>query len=110
MSNKSCKDCRHFVQNDYSGCCTLLCDTTCDDNSACICFAEPTVFDQITESPEVLAPNFVYHVTSFLDGLDKPKKIWHSTLIHNKDFESELEAKRATKEHKEVHVLVHEEW
>lgn len=57
---------------------------------------KPTVFQQITASPEVLAPKFVYHVTSFLDGLDKPKKIWYSTLINNQYFNTELEAKRAT--------------
>jgi hypothetical protein len=56
----------------------------------------PTLFDRITASPEVLAPKFVHHVTSFLDGLDKPKKIWYSTLIHGRSFASETEAKRAT--------------
>lgn len=55
-----------------------------------------TVFAKITASPEALAPKFVYHVTSFLDGLDKPKKIWYSTLINNQYFNTELEAKRAT--------------
>ena len=59
---------------------------------------EITLFDRITASPEVLAPKFVYHVTSFLDGLDKPKKIWYSTLINNQYFNTELEAKRATVE------------
>ena len=57
---------------------------------------EITFFDRITASPEVLAPQFVYHVTSFLDGLDKPKKIWYSTLIDKQYFNTELEAKRAT--------------
>jgi hypothetical protein len=57
---------------------------------------KPTVFQQITASPEVLAPKFVWHVTSFLDGPDKPKKIWYSTLINNQYFDTELEAKRAT--------------
>ena len=57
---------------------------------------KPTIFDRITASPEVLAPKFVYYVTSFLDGLDKPKKIWYSTLINNQYFKTELEAKRAT--------------
>lgn len=55
-----------------------------------------TVFDRLTASPEVLAPQFVYRVTSFLDGLDKPKKIWYSTLIQGRAFASETEAKRAT--------------
>lgn len=57
-----------------------------------------TVFARITASPEVLAPKFVYHVTSFLDGIDKPKKVWYSTLIQGRSFASETEAKRATVE------------
>ena len=57
---------------------------------------KPTLFDRLTASPEVLAPQFVYHVTSFLDGFDKPKKIWYSTLIQGRAFASETEAKRAT--------------
>ena len=57
---------------------------------------DKTVFHRITASPEMLAPKFVYHVTSFFDGLDKPKKIWYSTLINNQYFNTELEAKRAT--------------
>lgn len=67
-------------------------------------FPEQNLFDRITASPEVLAPKFVYHVTSFLDGLDKPKKVWYSTLINNQYFNTELEAKRATVARlKEVH-------
>lgn len=57
---------------------------------------ERTLFDRITASPEMLAPKFVYHVTSFLDGLDKPKKIWYSTIIQGRFFDTETEAKRAT--------------
>jgi hypothetical protein len=60
--------------------------------------SKPTLFDRITQSPEVLAPQFVYHVTSFLDGIDKPKKIWYSVLIQGRFFDSETEAKRATVE------------
>lgn len=59
-------------------------------------FPEQTVFDRITQSPEVLGPCFVYHITSFLDGLNKPKRVWYSTLINNQYFNTELEAKRAT--------------
>lgn len=73
-------------------------DSDRESTIACILFEpkNPTVFQQITASPEVLAPKFVYHITSFLDGLDKPKKIWYSTLINNQYFSTELEAKRAT--------------
>ena len=56
----------------------------------------PSLFDRITASPEVLATKFVYHVTSFLEGLDKPKKIWYSTIIQGRFFDTETEAKRAT--------------
>lgn len=58
--------------------------------------SKPTLFDRITQSEETLAPHFVYHVTSFLDGLDKPKKIWYSTLINNQYYNTEPEAKIAT--------------
>lgn len=93
--SKTCKDCRHFKIHGTNSVCTEFCnETTMYDD--CKNFEQPTVFDQITQSPEVLAPKFVYHVTSFLDGLDKPKKIWYSTLINNQYFNTELEAKRAT--------------
>lgn len=95
MSKRTCKDCRNRFSDE--GTCPVrfgVSDT--DDATNCDTFEPITVFDRITQSPETLAPNFVYHVTSFLDGLDKPKKIWYSTLIHNKSFETELEAKRAT--------------
>lgn len=72
----------------------------CKKHNARICnpcpFPKQTIFHRITASPEELAPKFVYHVTSFLDGIDKPKKIWYSTLINNQYFNTELEAKRAT--------------
>lgn len=70
--------------------------TDCEMYDLMELFPEQSVFDQITASPEVLAPQFLYHVTSFLDGLDKPKKIWYSTLIQGRAFASETEAKRAT--------------
>ena len=57
---------------------------------------KPTLFERITASEELLAPCFVYHITSFLDGLNKPKRVWYSTLINNQYFNTELEAKRAT--------------
>lgn len=88
MSSKTCKDCRYFVQNDYIGCCTLCCDVTCDDDSACIHFAELTVFDKITESPEVLAENLVYRY----DG----NGTWRSFLLYGYEFLTKEEAISAT--------------
>lgn len=67
-----------------------------DDTCLSCGWKRKTVFHRLTTSPEVLAPRFVYHVTSFLDGLDKPKKIWYSTLLPGRFFYSETDAKRAT--------------
>ena len=99
MSNLVCKDCKSTNVTEYTpgifGESRHRCNSCgyigCTEN-----FVELTLFDRIATSPEVLAPKFVYHVTSFLDGLDKPRKIWYSTLIQGRSFSSETEAKRAT--------------
>ena len=92
--SKKCADCgcevnRNVIQGMY------YCPR-CDDDKSEREVLPLSLFDRLTASPEVLAPKFVYHVTSFLDGLDKPKKVWYSTLINNQYFNTELEAKRAT--------------
>ena len=88
MTHSKCGECRNFFE----------CDSACENDFACADFEQQgkSIFDRITTSPEVLAPKFVYHVTSFLDGLDKPKKIWYSTIIQGRFFDTETEAKRAT--------------
>ena len=94
-----CPDCKSKDVTEYTpgifGDSRHRCNS-CGKISVTADFVEPTVFDRIAASPEALAPHFVYHVTSFLDGLDKPKKVWYSTLINNQYFNTELEAKRAT--------------
>lgn len=68
MSNKTCKDCFHFygVAEDMNGE-VGMCDLQSSEypnykvagETACDKFNAPTVFDRITASPEVLAPEFV---------------------------------------------------
>ena len=57
---------------------------------------ECNFFDYVTKTPETLAPKFVYYTTKILDEQDRPKKIWHTTLIVGESFETELKAQRAT--------------
>jgi hypothetical protein len=97
--SKKCGECSNFDRSLRK--CNKVQDDSIRETDTVICcpFYElrpPTFFDRISASPEVLAPHFLYHVTSFLDGLDKPRKIWYSTLINNQYFNTELEAKRAT--------------
>lgn len=93
--DRYCLTCGNVTVADagyYAGSSFYHCET-CGRRGMSDMFPRATVFNQITASPEVLAPQFVYHVTSFLDGLDKPKKIWYSTLIRGRAFASETEAK-----------------
>ena len=97
MNKNICSNCRFSIQDFPDLFCTFRKLSTKDGLFIdCHCFLPKTLFDRITESPVVLAPKFVYHVTSFLDGLDNPKKIWYSTIIHGRFFDTETEAKRAT--------------
>ena len=93
-----CEICEYYPGGDsYCPITAHYCEG-CESEVSCSRFRQKTetVFDRITASPEVLAPKFVYHVTSFLDGLDRPKKIWYSTIIQGRFFDTETEAKRAT--------------
>lgn len=106
MKDKTCKDCRHFVLNDYIGCCTLRCDVTCDDDSACTHFAELTVFDKITESPEVLVEKLVYCLdSSSFRVIDSAGRLlayenegWASTILPGSFWTEYEEAFSATLE------------
>jgi hypothetical protein len=53
---------------------------------------ESTLFDHVTESPEVLAPNFVYLAMSDEYGRD----YWGSSLIDGKFWRTKKEAIAAT--------------
>ena len=71
-----------------------------ENTFACILFEpkKPTVFDRITQSPEVLAPKFVYRTWSAL----KADFVWHSTILEGKTsndfvtFKTEAKAIAAT--------------
>ncbi|MBO7330059.1 MAG: hypothetical protein J6W00_14955 [Lentisphaeria bacterium] len=56
-------------------------------------FPEMTVFHQITASPEVLAPEFVYCEESLTDW-----DIWYSLLLGNVGYATKREAVAATVE------------
>lgn len=63
--SKICKNCRYFATNGCSNVCTLYCCGTSDDEN-CRNYEAQTVFDRITQSPDVLAEKLVYHgVTSW---------------------------------------------
>ena len=52
---------------------------------------KPSLFDRITQSPEVLAERLVYSV-----ALDYCYEEWYSTLFPDKDFSTKSEAIAAT--------------
>jgi hypothetical protein len=59
MKNKTCGDCRHYQEKGRFAVCTF--DYTATSiSSACEHFSKPTLFDRITQSPEVLAEKSVY--------------------------------------------------
>lgn len=90
MSNNVCGKCHTFdSMHDY---CIIAGDRYAN-SPACHCFADkcqeitsPTVFDCITQSPEVLAEDFVY----------ESGEMWMSTLIVDTTFETWEEAHAAT--------------
>ena len=80
---KCCGDCRNYFK----------CDSACKNDWACEDF-EPqgkTLFDRITASPEVLAPNLVYFVSTSWG-----EAYWTSTITEEKEFESYEDAIAAT--------------
>lgn len=106
MCKKTCKDCLHCtVDGDEVLCVDMPWhypfggqDRTELDKEACKHFLErdkPTLFDQITKTPETLAPNFVVeiiteHLTAkFVVG-------YRSTIIPGKIWKTETEAITAT--------------
>lgn len=111
MSKKTCKACLHCsVENKNEAYCSGMpwhypfggSDTTALDKEACKYFLErdkPTIFHQITASPEVLAPNFVYFAMEDEEGRD----YWGSSLLDGQFWKTEKEAFAATvKKLKEV--------
>ena len=102
VSKKTCRDCFHcsIEGADEVYCCGMPwhypfggSDTVTLDKEACEHFLErdkPTVFHQISASPEVLAEKLVY--VGLFDGM----WLWRSTLLPNKGFENKAEAIAAT--------------
>ena len=101
--SKTCKDCLHCSVDDDEVLCSGMpwhypfggSDTVALDKEACEYFLErtrPTVFDRITNSPEVLAPNFVYHAMTDEYGRD----YWGSSLLAGRFWKTEPEAISAT--------------
>lgn len=87
--SKNCKDCRHFKINGTNSVCTEFCnETTMYDD--CKHFEQPTVFDQITQSPEVLAPLLVRTNVHEFTG------IFYTSVIVCGSWNDEAEAIDAT--------------
>jgi hypothetical protein len=96
MKNKTCGECKFYSYGN----CNKIKDVLYlhNTNIACIAFESknPTIFDRITASPEVLAPYFVRA------DFDEPFLPWFSTLT-NESFETHEQAIAATvKKLKEV--------
>lgn len=95
---------KHIMCNECEMCdgdrCTYF-DNDSDREStlACILFEpkNPTLFDRITASPEVLAGRFVYKILSM--GVNRRSYIWwKSSIIPDVDFTNREEALAATVE------------
>lgn len=91
MSNLVCKDCKSKDVTEYPpgmfGEPRHRCNS-CGNISRTADFVEPTIFDRITASPEVLAPKLVY-VSLF-------NACWYSTLTGDAMYKSREEAEAAT--------------
>lgn len=109
MENKTCKDCLHCsIENTDEVYCTGMpwhypfggSDTVSLDKEACEHFLErdePTVFQRITASPEVLADKLVYTWGHLCHNGDV-KIYWKSTILPDAVFYSKYEAITATLE------------
>ena len=90
MSEKKCKDCKHFEVDTVSAVCEKkrwICD---DDAPACNRFEQKqTLFDQITQSPETLAEEMVFW------GHDKDGE-WYTSHLLDEDYQTEAKAIAAT--------------
>lgn len=71
--SKTCGECRHF-DNDCQGISKSTPASYCEEFER-----KPTVFQQITASPEVLAPYFVFLKAVVVTNYN-PKQQWISTL------------------------------
>ena len=90
MSNRICGRCKSSVVIPYGKTALFKCQN-CSALGEQSNFPEKTVFHQITASPEVLAPQFVYCEKTLTDGY-----IWYSLLLGNVGFGTKREAIAAT--------------
>lgn len=93
MSNRICQKCKstNVVEDGTYGGTTYYRCETCHHLGEKDDFPEMTVFDRITASPEVLAPEFVYCEEVF-PGWDT----WCSLLLGNVGYRTKQEAIAAT--------------
>ena len=96
-----CKSKKVGLFNDTVACCR-----TCDRVLGKSQLIDRTLFERITESPEVLAEKLVYPSENFKvrewdaekEDWTEPHGFWRSTLIPNRDFNTKSEAIAATVE------------
>lgn len=90
MSDIYCKDCRACVYIGGKPWCACRAKDISDVSPKCDCFRRkrPTVFQQITQSPERLAEKLVYRY----DG----NGTWRSFLLYGYEFLTKEEALAAT--------------
>lgn len=96
-----CKNCRYFAATGSSSVCTLYCCATSDGEN-CRNYEVSTLFDHITQSPEVLAEKLVYRRNCKMIHQDDKRTLeywtysWKSSVIPGQSFETKEEAIAAT--------------
>ena len=109
MNTKTCKDCLNCSVDDGDVLCSGMLwhypfggsDVVSLDKEACEHFLErkkPTVFDQITASPEVLAEKLVYEIRSTDPVFGGTYYWWCSTIIPGEKWKKREEVFSATVE------------
>jgi hypothetical protein len=84
MNNKTCGECRYY-EHPAGQCSKVIEYNNCHiTDKACEYFEpkNPTVFDRITASPEVLAENIVYTYEMAIGG-SMFRVYWTSPLVEN---------------------------
>lgn len=98
MTNRICGKCRSRKVVDagsYAGSSFYKCED-CGQLGMCEKFPKMTIFHQITASPEVLAPHFVFLKALFVTNIN-PQQQWISTLTEEV-YPTKAEAIAATVE------------
>lgn len=92
MSSKTCKDCAAWQHNTYREwhyCAQGQGDICSGDKKACKYFKSATIFQKITESPEVLAEEIIFCIHD-------DSEFWWTSNILDKYYNSRAEAIAAT--------------